>query len=102
MGCIFKNLNKSATISFSRASYLDRHIYFAAVCEECVLARLKVEKLELLQYEKARIFIRKVAVTDCKNDQMQDAGNVSNIAPSEYKDDPEYQVSGRFGVTVRM
>jgi len=70
------------------------------VCEECVLARLKVEELELLQYEKARIFIRKVAVTDCKNDQMQDTASASNATPSEYKDDPEYQVSRRFSKTA--
>jgi hypothetical protein len=75
-------------------------VYFAAVCEGCVLARLKVEELELLQYERARIFIRKVAVTDCKNDQMQDTASTSNAAPSECKDDPEYQVSRRFGKTA--
>ena len=70
------------------------------MCEECVLARLKVEELELLQYEKARIFIRKVAVTDCKNDQMQDTLSASNPAPSECKDDPEYQVSRFFSKTA--
>jgi hypothetical protein len=57
-----------------------------------------VEERELLQYEKARIFIRKVAATDCKNSQMQCTGSGSNVASSEYKDDPEYQVSGRFGI----
>jgi len=64
------------------------------------MARLKVEELELLQYEKARIFIRKVAATDCKNDQMQDTASASNAAPSECKDDPEYQVSRRFSKTA--
>lgn len=70
------------------------------MCEECVLARLKVEELELLQYERARIFIRKVAVTDFKKDEMQDTASASNAAPSEYKDDPEYQVSRRFSKTA--
>jgi hypothetical protein len=55
--------------------------------------------MELLQYEKATIFVRKVAVTDTSNDQMQDSGKSSSTALSEYKDDPEYQVSGRFGLS---
>jgi hypothetical protein len=55
-----------------------------------------VEELELLQYEKATIFVRKIAVTGTSNDQMQDSGKSSNTALPEYKDDPEYQVSGRF------
>ena len=100
LGCRFKHLKKSSTWRFCRASCLDRRVYFAAVCEECVLARLKVEELELLQYERARIFIRKVAVTDFKKDEMQDTASASNAAPSEYKDDPEYQVSRRFSKTA--
>jgi len=100
LGCRFKHLKKSSTLRFSRASCSDRRVYFADVCEECVLARLKVEEMELLQYEKARIFIRKVAVTDCKNDQMQDTASASNATPSECKDDPEYQVSRRFSKTA--
>jgi hypothetical protein len=60
---------------------------------------MKVEELELLQYEKATIFVRKVAVTGTSNDQMQDTGKSSNTALVEYKDDPEYQVSGCFGLS---
>jgi hypothetical protein len=71
----------------------------ADVCEECVLARLKVEELELLQYKKAKIFVRKIAVTDSDKCQIQDAGRGSSTTVSEYKDDPMYQVGGRFSIT---
>jgi hypothetical protein len=65
---------------------------FAGVCEECLLARLKVEEMELLQYKKAKIFVRKIAVSDNKKCQTQDTGRGSTSALSECKDDPEYQV----------
>jgi hypothetical protein len=58
------------------------------------LARIKVEEMELLQYEKATIFIRKIAVTGTSSDRLKDSGKNSNTALPEYKDDPEYQVSG--------
>ncbi|KDR12710.1 Ubiquitin carboxyl-terminal hydrolase 48 [Zootermopsis nevadensis] len=61
------------------------------VCEECVLARLEVEEMELLQYKKAKIFVRKIADTDSNKCQSQDSGRDGGSAVSEYKDDPEYQ-----------
>jgi hypothetical protein len=68
--------------------------FFAGVCEDCVLARIRVEEMQLLQYEKATIFVRKIAVTGTSNDQLKDPGKSSSTALSEYKDDPEYQVGG--------
>jgi hypothetical protein len=50
--------------------------------------------MELLQYKNATIFIRKIEVTGRSSDQLKDSGKSSNTALPEYKDDPEYQVSG--------
>lgn len=64
-----------------------------------MLARLEVEEMELLQYKKAKIFVRKIADTDSNKCQSQDSGRDGGSAVSEYKDDPEYQVGGRFSIT---
>lgn len=90
---LFKFYSADQDITVERDLQSNTLITKPAVCEECVLARLKVEERELLHYEKARIFIRKVAVTKGKNDHMQDTGSGSNVASSECKDDPEYQGS---------
>jgi hypothetical protein len=55
--------------------------------------------MELLQYENAKIFVRKITVNGSDNGQTQGAGSCSRYALSEQKSDPEYQVSGRSSIT---
>jgi hypothetical protein len=73
--------------------------FVAGICDECVLARIRVEAVELLRYENATIFVRKIVVTGSSCDKPRDTGKSGNTALSECKDDPDYQVSGRFGLS---
>ncbi|KAJ9575789.1 hypothetical protein L9F63_007330, partial [Diploptera punctata] len=57
------------------------------------MARMRVEEMELLQYEKAKIFVRKVQRTDNNNGQYEETGGSSTSAQADSKDDPEYQGS---------
>ena len=57
------------------------------------MARLRVEEMELLQYEKAKIFVRKVPRNEGNNGHIQEAASTSSSAQAENKDDPEYQVT---------